>query len=172
MGLQWPISFRRSEQLRTILFLTIYLLVLPGVSTGEELSAKVIIEEMQAVYSQMNDYQCILETYETTGKKTTRDAIRLYFKKPKLIRMEIFRGTHKGSEAIYRNNEVRGHKGGFFGFVWMTLKADEKIAKSIRGNRMDESDWGAIVDTAVQYLKKGKIRLTGLQKIDDRNLSN
>lgn len=123
---------------------------------------------MQAKYSQMTDYQCILQTYETTGEKTTRDTMRLYFKKPKFIRMEIFEGTHKGSEAIYRDNQVRGHKAGLFGFIWMTLKADEKLAKSIRGNRMDESDWGAMVNTAVQYLEKGEVRVMGQEKVDDR----
>lgn len=168
LGLQCPRNFRRSAQLRIILFLAVYLMVSPSVAKGGELSAKAIIGEMQAKYSQMTDYQCILETYETTGEKTTRDTMGLYFKKPKLIRMEIFKGTHKDSEAIYRDNKVRGHKGGFFGFVWMTLKADEKMAKSIRGNRMDESDWGAIVNTALQYLEKGEVKLLGQEKRDDR----
>lgn len=148
--------------------MAIYFAFSQSLSTGDGASVETIIQDMKARYSEVMDYQCILETYETTGKKTSWDMMRLYFKKPKLIRVEIFTGTHKGSEAIYRDNKVCGHKAGLFGFIWMTLKADEKMAKSIRGNRMDESDWGAIVDSAVQYLEKGEVRLIGQWKVDDR----
>lgn len=101
-------------------------------------------------------YRCFYHS-EFDGKVEER-TYRYYFKKPKLIRMEITSGKDKGSVAVYRDGKVRAHRGGILSFIVLTFDVKDKMVCDKRGNGMDTTDWGYIIEEMERALRDGKLK--------------
>ena len=82
-----------------------------------------------------------------------------YFKKPKLIRMEITSGKDKGSVAVYKDGKVRAHKGGILSFIVLTFDVRDKMVCDRRGKGMDTTDWGYVIEEMERASKAGRMKV-------------
>jgi outer membrane lipoprotein-sorting protein len=135
---------------------TILLLLFVGVSPGQTVDVKGLFERMKRGFDQLEDYQCIYESYASNRKGLHKNTFQYYFKKPKLIRMEVKEGAHAGTILIYNpilapgkvrvkmRNRLRGVVQKLFYGEFIDL--DDERVKGLRGYGIDESDWGWFID--------------------------
>lgn len=128
-------------------------------------------EKMEASYARINDYVTIFHKQERVdGKLLPEETILLKFQKPLKIYMDWIKEPLKGTEALYvegeNDNKLLAHKGGFFGFV--TVSLDPRGSTAMKGNRhpITEAGFGFLLkemrrnlDKALQY---GEIEVTRL----------
>jgi len=105
-------------------------------------------------------YTCIMESYNRLGDKEEKKTYQYWYLKPGYIRMKVIKGEGKGGEVFFdpTRNKVRGHKGGFFSFIVLTLNPDDKRVVSIRGVRMDQTSFGHILDQLKPYADAGQCK--------------
>ncbi len=123
--------------------------------------------EAQGLYNQalkaqqgVKDYTCTMESYNRLGDKEEKKTYRYWYLKPGYIRMKVIEGKGKGGEVFFdpTRNKVRGHKGGFFSFIVLTLEPTDKRVVSIRGVRVDQTSFGYILDQLKPYVKAGECK--------------
>ena len=71
-----------------------------------------LINAMRRRFEELNDYQCenLTTKYKNTQPKI--EGHNFFFKKPKLIRLEVTAGSDKGAVAVYnKKGKVRAHAG-------------------------------------------------------------
>ena len=69
---------------------------------ADEIHHKEIIGKIKARYDEIQDYQCRLVEYCTDGSRYEKRTINFYFKKPKLIRMDILKGIGPLTKGVLR----------------------------------------------------------------------
>jgi hypothetical protein len=147
--------------MRRLLVLVLVLgciLSLSAVSRAQEgvpqSKAREIYDGALKAWEGVKDYTCIMESYNRLGDKEEYKTYEYWYLKPGYIRMKVIKGKGKGGEAYYdpKLNKVRGHKGGFFSFVKLTLKPDDKRVTSIRGVRIDQTTFGYILGQLKPYM--------------------
>ncbi|HEY9677435.1 MAG TPA: hypothetical protein V6C76_05475 [Drouetiella sp.] len=80
----------------------------------------------------------------------------LYFKKPRLMKLEQTGGPDKGSVAILQaDGKVKGHKGGALKFFNATLSPDSSLLLSANGWPMVKSDFTSLAEAVEGYIKEG-----------------
>ncbi len=134
--------------------------------------------ETQGLYNQalkawqgVKDYTCTMESYNRLGDKEEKKTYRYWYLKPGYIRMKVIKGKGKGGEVFFdpTRNKVRGHKGGFFSFIVLTLEPTDKRVVSIRGVRVDQTSFGYILDQLQPYVKAGEckeLNSKGIKRIE------
>lgn len=148
---------------RMIFLLTLWIFPLLGVQFGE-------LDNFKKEWDNVDDYTCIIESYIRKGDK---EEIRTYdykFMKPGWVRMKIIKGDDMGAVVVYNPeiNKVRAKKGGILGIVKLTLDPSNKRVVSIRGHRVDNSHFGAILKRWEDYLKKAEVSYKGLNEFEGR----
>ena len=148
---------------RKIFLLTLWIFPLLGVQFGE-------LDNFKKEWDNVDDYTCIIESYIRKGDK---EEIRTYdykFMKPGWVRMKIIKGDDMGAVVVYNPeiNKVRAKKGGILGIVKLTLDPSNKRVVSIRGHRVDNSHFGAILKRWEDYLKKAEVSYKGLNEFEGR----
>ena len=123
-------------------------------------SAQQLYDQSLRAWQGVKDYTCVMESYNRLGNKEEYKTYEYWYLKPGYIRMKVIKGKGKGGEAYYdpKLNKVRGHKGGFFSFVKLTLKPDDKRVTSIRGVRIDQTTFGYILSQLKPYMEKGECK--------------
>lgn len=114
------------------------------------------IEQMYKEADKLNDYQLVYET--TTFKKPNAvvESGNLYFKKPKLMRMEETGAFNKGSVAVIgKDGKARAHAGGIAGIVTLTMSPDDKMLDAANGDKMEDSDFLSLTRILKEKLKQG-----------------
>lgn len=125
--------------------LTILLLILimtPTHLPAKELTVSSVVELFSARYEKINNYHCLIQSYEKSGRKTMNRIIDYYFMKPDCIYVKVLEGKNRGSSAIFRDNKVKASMGGILGKIRIIFKPSNKLVLSLRGHRLDESGWG------------------------------
>jgi outer membrane lipoprotein-sorting protein len=68
------------------------------------------------------------------------------FEKPNLARTEIVSGPGSGGAAVWKGGDtVRGHQGGFFRGIKLTLSIHDGRATDLRGKTIDAASYPAII---------------------------
>lgn len=95
-------------------------------------------------YESIKSYQVTLRTVDSN----TTEEIKYYFKKPGSVRMEFIK-PHKGAVLVYNpfKKEAKLMPFGFLRFFILTLNPGNRLIKSSRGHRIDESDIGTLLKT-------------------------
>jgi outer membrane lipoprotein-sorting protein len=110
---------------------------------------------MRERFEQVRDYHGIYTSYTTDGKDEREITFHYYFKKPKLIRMEVIEGKQPGSILIYnpskKSNKVHIKTSNFFYNILLKFKgyyldSDDKRVCDLRGYGVHQSDWGWYID--------------------------
>jgi len=154
-------------------FIFILILLAPGWAQQSENNYKDILIEMKKRFGEINTYQCIFELYTAKEEKTKKSISRYFFKKPKMIRMEIFEGNSKGVVLLYDKNkkhEVRAKKRGFFVSLFSrSFRPEHKKVTGLRGRGIHQSDWGYYIDRHIQMLEFLEGIFSGEEVVESRN---
>lgn len=133
--------------------------MLPNMKDGQAL-----ISAMCADAQKLNDYSLVFETITFKKGETVSEKGNLYFKKPKLMRLEEIGDYKKGSVAVLgKDGKVRAHAGGLIKFVTLTLDPSDKQLNAANGDRMEDSDFISLSNVLRDRLKQGQ-----LARVSDR----
>jgi outer membrane lipoprotein-sorting protein len=123
-----------------------------------------VFEAMRSRYEEVRDYQCRLLEWSAEGGRYEKRTINFYFKKPKLIRMDILKGNRpfdSGSVAVYLGSgKVSGHRGGVLKDIVLNVAKTSALATTIRGVAIDESDMETVLNKIPFYLENGTILMS------------
>ncbi|HEY9773905.1 MAG TPA: hypothetical protein V6C81_08865 [Planktothrix sp.] len=93
--------------------------------------------------------------YKKKGQVT--ESGKLYFKRPRLLRIEETGGPKAGSVAVLETDgRVHGHAGGALKFFTATLSPDSNMLKSENGWPMVKTDFISLAEAVEGYIKQDK----------------
>lgn len=116
------------------------------------------IETMGKEVEKMNDYSLLFETKSFKKNSSITEAGKLFFKKPKMMRIEETGEFNKGSIAVIRKDgTARAKGGGFTGLVVLTLKPADKMLDAANGDKMEDSDFASLVRILKERLRSGQV---------------
>jgi outer membrane lipoprotein-sorting protein len=124
------------------------------IETEEDIRAREILLEVSRRFSSVHSYRCMLSTI---CRRDNREERRLYnysFQVGKLIRMEISAGKDRGATLVYRDGVVRARRSGLLSFITLTFKPSDRTVTTIRGGRVDQTDFGFIIGLMQDPSKK------------------
>jgi outer membrane lipoprotein-sorting protein len=115
-----------------------------------------------------------VESYRVTIHSTHDDGeeyIRYFYKKPGLVRMEFVR-PHAGAVLIYnpRIQSVRLWPFGVGHFPELSLSPGNPLIRSLSGQRVDQSDVGALFENIRLLREGGNFELLGEESIGGRTV--
>lgn len=114
------------------------------------------INEMCKAAEALNDYSLIFETKTFKKGSSVTEKGSLYFKKPKLMRIEELGEFNKGSVAVIgKDGKARAHGGGLASLVTLTMKPDDHMLDAANGDRMEDSDFISLTNILRERLKQG-----------------
>ena len=117
-----------------------------------------LIHHMSRHAGALNDYSLIFETITFKEKETVSEKGRLYFKKPKLMRLEEIGEYKNGSVAVIgKDGKARAHAGGLVKFITLTMNADDKQLNAANGDRMLDSDFASLAGLLERRLQEGNL---------------
>lgn len=129
-----------------------------------------ILIKMKERFEQIETYQCLFEAFTAKGEKTKVVISRYFFKKPKMVRMEILKGKHKGTVLLYKPHKVRLKLGkGILSLFSFTLEPEDKRLIDLRGHGLHQSDWGWYIDQHIPLLELTDSTFSGEETVDGRN---
>ncbi len=100
------------------------------------------VEAFAKAYAGVNDYT-LTDTVAEQSNDGAKKEQRVYsykFLKPNNALARVVSGRGSGSVAAWHGgNTVRGHMGGFFSVIKLTLPIDDSRATSMRGHTIDEA---------------------------------
>jgi outer membrane lipoprotein-sorting protein len=167
----------KSNFLKLVIIFTTVFFFFNGAAFFQKVKAEVeqppvsfIIASFQKALDNIDDYQCVFEEYAVSGEKEERRAFRYFFKKPRLIRIEIISGRGKGSIAVYKDGKVRGRKGGLLSFITLNLNLTDSRVTNIRGDRIDESDWFFLLQEVLLCQKRGRVKLAKIDYLKGKKI--
>lgn len=129
----------------------------PDVQLVEQMKdGAAIIETMGKEIERLNDYSLSFSTKSFKKGSSITDAGKLYFKKPKMMRVEETGEYNKGSVAvIIKDGTARAKGGGLAGLVVLTLKPSDKMLDAANGDKMEDSDFASLVRILKERMKSG-----------------
>ncbi len=117
-----------------------------------------LICEMGKGAARLNDYSLVFETITFKKAQTISERGNLYYKKPKLMRLEEIGDYKNGSVAVLgKDGKVRAHAGGMIKFVTVTMDAGDKELNAANGDRMEDSDFISLSNVLRDRLKQGQL---------------
>jgi outer membrane lipoprotein-sorting protein len=115
-----------------------------------------LIGQMCRSAEALRDYSLIFET--TTLKKghSVSEKGKLYFKRPKLMRLEEIGDYNHGAVAVIgKDGKARAHAGGLIRFIVLSLNPTDKLLNAANGDRMIDSDFISLANLLRGRLKQG-----------------
>ncbi len=136
------------------------------VSMAQEDAQGLYVKALRSCH-RVEDYTCIMESYNRLGNKEEHKTYKYWYLKPGYVRMKVVKGKGRGGEVFYDPNRdrVKGHKGGFFSFVVLTLDPNDKRVTSIRGVRVDQTSFRYILSQFRPYVDADQC-----QKVDEQGM--
>ncbi len=124
-------------------------LLFGSLAAGLAQTPQSVVDAFEEMYASITDYQCRMWEYCRQGSRYEERNIDFYFKRPRLIRMDILKGNRTGdggSVGVYKNDRVTGRKGGILGIFAITVNKHDTQATTIRGVTFDQSDMQATLE--------------------------
>lgn len=130
---------------------------------ADENDAHRLFERIQHHYETITDYQCRIETYCRDGRREEHRILNFYFKRPRLIRIDLLWGNKpfdNGSVGVFTGGDaITGHRGGFLSGLVMTIPKKSPMATTLRGEAFDEIDMEAVLEKLYFYIDNGSVRI-------------
>lgn len=127
----------------------------PPSSTGFEPGENFVEKMLQAAQAP-EDYVVNFQM-TTYGKKHETEGGTLYFKKPRLMRIETKEGSRKGSLAILTaKGTVKAKAAGGLGFFVVELSPHNRLLRSANGYPMVDTDFASLALALKTFLSQGK----------------
>ncbi len=120
-----------------------------NIPSGPEISdqrARSVLKTVETKLRDVQSYRCTLNTLCILNNEREERSYEYAFRRPKSIRMKILQGPDQGSTLVYREGRVVVRPGGLFRFLRQTFKPDRPRVTTIRGGRVDQTDFWFIVD--------------------------
>lgn len=116
-----------------------------------------LVNSMMEEAERLEDYSLVFETKTFKKASTVVERGNLYFKKPKLMRLEETGEFNKGAVAVIgRDGKARAHSGGLTQFVTVTVSPDSKMLDAANGDKMEDSDFISLARILKERLKQGQ----------------
>lgn len=119
---------------------------IPSVPELSDQRARSVLEAVETKLRNIQSYRCRLSTLCILDNKREERSYDYTFCRPKLIRMKILQGPDHGSTLVYREGRVVVRPGGLFSFLRQTFEPEHPRVTTIRGGRVDQTDFWFIVD--------------------------
>ena len=132
-----------------VLILVLLCALAPTLSPGADNDFKSYFLRLSRQFEQLRDYQCLYESTSSKGEQTETFLYKLFFSKPKSVRMEIVRGRSRGTILLLDpvRNKVRLRIGsGLLASLVLTMSPDNKRVVDLNGHGLDHADWGWFLD--------------------------
>lgn len=114
------------------------------------------VNNMYREAERLNDYSLSFETKTFKKGATVVEAGNLYFKKPKLMRLEETGEFNRGAVAVIgKDGKARAHAGGLASVITVTMNPDDKMLDAANGDRMEDSDFASLARILLNRLKQG-----------------
>ncbi|HEY9870918.1 MAG TPA: hypothetical protein V6D08_17265 [Candidatus Obscuribacterales bacterium] len=114
------------------------------------------IQNMVSAARRLGDYSFQSEMIVYKAKGQVREATNFYFKRPRLMRVEVTEGPKKGAVAVLRSDgKVRAHLGGAFKFFVVTLEPHASELNSANDYPMVDSDLISLAEFLDNWVKQG-----------------
>ena len=125
---------------------------------GEMVDGASTVAEMGKAAQQLDDYALVFETVTfKKNKDTIAEKGRLFFKKPKLMRLEEIGDYQKGSIVVIgKDGKAHARGGGLARFITLTLAPDDKQLNAANGDRMIDSDFISLAAGLQKRLQMGQ----------------
>ncbi len=119
--------------------------------------APTFVQHMMTAADSLEAYSFNYKMSALKGDKTLVEKGDFYFKKPKLMRLEVTEGKRKGSVAVLQaDGRVHGKAPGLGILASMiTLAPDSKFLRSVNGYPMVESDFCSLAHALKKFLDDG-----------------
>lgn len=125
-----------------------------------------LVNKMFAAATSLNSYSCHYQMLVFKNNPPLKETGTMYFRKPRLYRVEVNRGPKNGSVAILcADGKIHGHLGGWLKFFQSSVPPDSDLAKAINGFPMAGTDFYSLTQWLVNMLKHGDSSLVSLNPI-------
>jgi len=127
--------------------------LLAGMKDGQSL-----IKQMCKSAEVLRDYSLVFETVTFRKDHPISEKGKLFFKRPKLMRLEEIGNYNKGAVAVIgKDGKARAHAGGLIRFIVLTMSATDKQLNAANGDRMIDSDFISLSSLLKDRLKQGNV---------------
>jgi outer membrane lipoprotein-sorting protein len=123
----------------------------------EQADGNVFVDKWLAAANKFKDYSFnfAMTVCKDSGHKVNEKGT-LYFKQPRMLRLEITSGPKSGSVAVLmKDGSVKAHMGGAMKFLSVSLAPDSNLLKSANGWPMVKSDFASLAEAVKGYIKEG-----------------
>ena len=150
-----------NEQTNNILTTEKYYKLEPGTVINDSVQdGSQLIDQMLSAALNLSAYSANYRMKVYKGKQTLNEEGRVYFRKPKLLRLEVIQGSRKGALAILaKDGKIHGHLGGLLRVFSGTVSADSGLAKTINDYPMADTDFYSLAAYLKNMLKQGDLSL-------------
>ena len=115
-----------------------------GASAAKEAPA---IAAFDRSFAAVNDYTCILHSYEASGAEKQDRVYQYSFMKPHYLKTLILDGNGKGSGAVWvGGDQVSAHPGGILSGIHVKINVDDPRAISLHGVTIPNGLLPGIID--------------------------
>jgi len=113
-------------------------------SAAKEIPA---IEAFDRMFAGVNDYACLLHSYEVNGTQTQDRVYQYSFMKPHYLKTLVVDGDGKGSGAVWiGGDQVSAHPGGIFHAIHVKISVHDPRAISLHGVTIPDGLLPGIID--------------------------
>jgi hypothetical protein len=105
------------------------------------------IAAFDRAFARVNDYTCILHSYEANGAKTQDRVYQYAFMKPHYLKTVVLDGNDRGSGAVWvGGDQVSAHMGGILSGIHVKINVDDPRAISLHGVSIPDGLLPGIID--------------------------
>lgn len=130
---------------------------------AQSLTVRDYIHAARSSYERIEDYQCRMHEFSIGGGKREEKIMNFFFKKPELIRIDVLdgdRASDRGSVGVYTGgNKITGHRGGLMKGMVLTVRKDNALAVSVRGETINQSNVLAVIERMEHLVDRSDVSI-------------
>lgn len=143
-----------------------------------ELTAEQIVGKMLEAVDKLKDYTCVTEGYSSAhGKEGWRSSRYKFLKEPEMVwsTVEKNKSNYKsrsmpGSKYLLKDGKVEAKLTGLLSLIPLKVRADDKLARWHRGERLDQSHVVFIAKQLARDIKAGNVSLAGTTTFEGKEM--
>ncbi len=125
-----------------------------------------LINKMLNAASDLDNYTADYKMTVHKEQQLITETGSIYFRKPRLFRVEVKTGPKKGALAILcSDGKVHGHLGGVMKYFTAALSPDSSLVKAINGFPMCGTDFYSLADYLKNMLNKGALSACTIEPV-------